>query len=370
MLASTDISAPGRQGIFFALPDLLMNPARLGRQLKTMFRSQFNESKFQQNKAAIESRENADLYEASELYLADIDHVPSAREEQFKSEIAEKIPAFGRIVRGSARGFSAFLNTVRADAMDAFVKWSGGKENIDPETAKYLAAAINDLTGRGHVPNRRWVNGTMEWLAKYLFSPRLWVSRFNTAIARPIWRDPLNKGISPRARAVVATQYVKFLGALFALKMLAEMNGGKMELDRKDSDFGKLQFGSKRYDVMGGIGNMTTFLTRLVTGKTKDSKGKTQSLVWSGEKRPERDLGLVVFQHLRNKMAPIPGALWDLRYGRHPDKSKVTPTSMLKQTTVPITVSDTAEYFQKDNPASALRDTLINALGVSVQDYR
>jgi hypothetical protein len=369
ILASTDISAPGRQGIFFTLPDLFMNPVRLGRQLKSMFRSQFSETKFQQNEAAIKSRENADLYESSDLYLADIDHKPSAREEQFKSELAEKIPGIGRVVRGSSRGFSAFMNTVRADAMDAFVKWSGGKENIDPETAKFLAAAINDLSGRGNVSSRQ-AQGALEWLAKYLFSPRLWVSRFNTATLKPIWRDPLNTAISPRARAVVAVQYIKFAGALMALKWLAGLNGGKMEEDPRDSDFGKLQFGSKRYDVMGGIGNMVTLLARIATRKTKDDKGKVVRIAWSGEKRPERELGQILFNHIRNKAAPIPGTIYDWFYGRHPDRSKVTPTSMLKQTTVPITVSDTFGYFQKDNPASAARDTLINALGVSVQDYR
>lgn len=369
ILASTDISAPGRQGIFFTLPDLFMNPVRLGRQLKAMFRSQFNESKFQQNEAAIKSRENADLYESSDLYLADIDHKPSAREEQFKSELAEKIPGIGRVVRGSSRGFSAFMNTVRADAMDAFVKWSGGRENVTPETAKYLAAAINDLTGRGNVTSRQ-TQGALEWLAKYLFSPRLWVSRLNTAIARPIWRGLQNRQISPRARAIVAVQYLKFAGALLALKWLAGLNGGKMEEDPRDSDFGKLQFGSKRYDVMGGIGNMTTLLARLGLGKTKDDKGKVLSIAWRGEKRPDREMGQILFNHLRNKAAPIPGAVYDYFYGRHPDRSKVTPTSMVKQTVVPITVSDTVEYFRKDNPASALRDTLINALGVSVQDYQ
>jgi hypothetical protein len=369
ILASTDISAPGRQGVFFTLPDLFMNPVRLGRQLNIMRKSQFNEEKFQENEAAIKSRENADLYESSDLYLADIDHKPSAREEQFKSELAEKIPGIGRVVRGSSRGFSAFMNTVRADAMDAFVKWSGGKENIDPETAKFLAAAINDLSGRGNVSSRQ-AQGALEWLAKYLFSPRLWVSRFNTATLKPIWRDPLNTAITPRARAVVAGQYVKFAGALLALKWLAGLNGGKMEEDPRDSDFGKLQFGTKRYDVMGGIGNMVTLLARIATQKTKDDKGKTVRIAWSGEKRPERELGQILFNHLRNKAAPIPGAVYDYIYGRHPDRSKVTPTSMLKQTTVPITVSDTFGYFQKDNPASAARDTLINALGVSVQDYR
>lgn len=301
--------------------------------------------------------------------MADIDHKPSAREEQFKSELAEKIPLAGRVIRGSNRGFVAFLNTMRADAFDAFVKWSGGSKNVNPETAKFLAMAVNDLTGRGNVSSRR-AQGALEWLARYLFSPRLWVSRFNTALAKPIWRDPFNRAISPRARAVVLGQYVKFLGAVGALKWLAGLWGGKMEEDPRDSDFGKLQFGSKRYDVMGGIGNMVTFLSRFATGKTKDDKGKLLRLAWDDEKRPERELMQVVGQHLRNKLAPIPGALYDLRYGRHPDRSKVTPTSLLQQTTVPITVSDTAGFLQKDNPAAALRDTLINALGVAVKDYR
>lgn len=369
ILASADISAVGRQGIFFALPDLMSNPVRLGRQMTRMLQSQFSEGKFQQNEARIKSRDNADLYEESGLYLADIDHKPSAREEQFKSEIAEKIPGVGRVVRGSSRGFASMMNEIRADAMDSFVNWSGGKENITPETAKFLAAAINDLSGRGNISSRK-AQGALEWLATYLFSPRLWASRFNTAILRPIWRDPFNGGISPRARAVVVGQYAKFMGALLALKWLAGLNGGKMEEDPKDSDFGKLQFGSKRYDVMGGIGNMTTFLTRLATGRTKDDKGRVQRLVWKDEKQPDRDLRTVIFQHLRNKMAPIPGALFDLRYGVHPDRSKVTPTSMTKQTMVPITVSDTIEFFQKDDPASAARDALINSLGISTQDYR
>lgn len=368
ILASTDISAVGRQGIFFSLPDLFMNPVRLGRQVKRMFQSQFNEKKFQENQARLKSRENADIYESSDLYQADIDHQSSAREEQFKSEIAERVPGLGRVVRGSARGFASFMNEARADAMDAFIDWSGGRDNVSPETAKFLAAAINDLSGRGNITSRR-AQGALEWLAQYLFSPRLWVSRFNTALARPVWRDPFNKNISPRARAVVAGQYVKFFGALMALKFLAGLNGGKMEEDPKDSDFGKLQFGSKRYDVMGGIGNMVTLLARIRARKTIDDRGKLVNITWEGNKRPVRELGLMLFNHLRNKAAPIPGAVYDYIYGRHPDRSKVTAGSMLKQTTVPITVSDTAEFFQKDNPAAALRDTFINALGVSTQDY-
>ncbi len=369
LLASTDISAVGRQGIFFTLPDLFLNPKRLTRQMKGMFRSQFSERKYQENEASLKARENADIYESSDLYLADIDHKPSAREEQFKSELAEKIPGVGRVVRGSNRGFTAMMNTVRADAMDSFLSWSGGRDKVNPETQKYLAAAINDLSGRGNVTSRQ-AQGALEWLANYLFSPRLWVSRFNTAILKPIWRDPLNRAIQPRARAVVAGQYAKFVGALAALKFLAGMNGGEMEEDPRDSDFGKLQFGSKRYDVTGGIGNMITLLARIATRKTKDDKGKTLRIAWQDEKRPERELGQILFQHLRNKAAPIPGAIYDYIYGRHPDRTKVTPVSTLKQTTVPITVSDTLEYFRKDTPASALRDTIINALGVPVSDYR
>lgn len=369
VLSSADFSAVARQGVFFSLPNVILNPIRLGREMKRMFQSQFSEKKFQQNEAAIRSRDNADLYESSDLYIADIDHKPSAREEQFKSELAEKVPGLGRIVRGSSRGFTSFMNELRADAMDAFIKWSGGREKVNPETAKYLAAAINDLSGRGNVTNRQAV-GAMEWLARYLFSPRLWVSRFNTALLRPIWRDAFNKNISPRARGAVLVQYVKFLSAVAALRGLASLWGGETKEDPRKGNLGELRFGSKTYDVSGGIGGMLTFLSRVATGKTSDKKGKLVNITWEDGKRPERELGKVIADHIRTKLAPIPGAVYDIRYGQHIGGKEVTPTSILKNTSIPLPVSDAMSFFGKDTPADAIKDTLLNQLGVSVRDYR
>lgn len=369
VLSSADFSAVARQGVFFSLPNVVLNPIRLGREMKRMFQSQFSEKKFQQNEAAIRSRDNADLYESSDLYIADIDHKPSAREEQFKSELAEKIPGLGRIVRGSSRGFTSFMNELRADAMDSFINWSGGREKVNPETAKYLASAINDLSGRGNVTNRQAV-GAMEWLARYLFSPRLWVSRFNTAILRPIWRDALNKNISLRARGAVLVQYVKFLSAVAALKGLASLWGGETKEDPRKGNLGELRFGTKTYDVSGGIGGMLTFLSRVATGRTSNKKGKLVNITWEDGKRPERELGKVIADHLRTKLAPIPGAVYDLRYGQHIGGKKVTSASIMQNTSIPLPVSDAVGFFGKDTPAEALKDTFLNQLGVSVRDYR
>lgn len=375
VLASTDISAPGRQGSFLLFGDLIFNPKRAFRQLKKMFQQGVSEKTHQEQQAAIKLRPNAEFYEQDGLRLTSLDGQLSAREEHQMSNLAEKIPGLGKaVVRPSNRAYSGFMNEQSVDAYDAMANWLGGRQNMNKDTAEFMAAAINDFTGRGNIKDPRG-KIVSNFLAKYLFSPRFWLSNMSKAVGRPVWRgivrDVVNgnwKNVDPKARLLVAGQYAKWMSAVVAMGGLATLAGGSIEWDPRSADFLKLKFGDKRYDIGGGMGSLITFMSQVISGKRK-VKGKLEKVRHDGGTRPQVDAGQLWMRYERNKLAPIPGAAYDIARGIHPSYEDVTPLSIIQNTTIPIPIMDTYKFFKRDNPASALKDTIINMTGVTVKDY-
>lgn len=368
LITSADVSAPFRQGGFLVIGDLVTNPVRAARQIGNMFRSLVSKKSFDESETALRLRPNADVAEKWKLYLSDPHGTFSQREENMRSNLAEKIPVVGGIVRGSNRAYAGFLNRQRQDALDSFVNMMGGKSKVSDADGRFLAEAINDMTGRAELPAK--MVGTANFLARYLFSPRFLISRFKLLVGEPIWRDITKGEISPKARAVVALQYAKFALGLSALYGLAALAGAKVEKDPRSADFGKLRFGQTRIDPLAGLQQLSVLMSRLGTGKTKTVGGKLESIrVAPDGKKPRQTAVYVLARFGRSKLAPIPGAIIDWTQGETMDFEPTTVGGTATRLTVPISYQDAPAVYKEQGAVKGTIIEMLNLLGAGVQHY-
>jgi hypothetical protein len=347
LITSADVSAPFRQGGFLLVGDLVFNPKRAARQLGTMFRQLVSERGFEEAQAAIMLRPNAKLYDQSGLYLADMRGGLSGREESMRSNLAEKIPLIGRIVRASNRAYSGFLNRQRADTFDAMVESFGGADKVTPQEAAAIADFVNKATGRGTVGG---MERSADALARYFFSPRFLASRFQLVTGQPF---------IGAARQQVAKQYAKFAIGLAAIYGLAWLNGAKVEKDPRSADFGKARFGNTRIDPLSGLAQVTTFLARMTTGKTK--QGDTVK----AQKRSD-----TFTRFARTKLAPIPGVAADFAAEKTLDFKEPTVAGSAQRLAVPISYQDAPAVFKEHGAVKGTIMEVLNLLGMGVQNYQ
>ena len=268
-----------------------------------------------------------------------VERLAGAREEAFMSTLAGKTPVVGGAIRASERAYTTFLNKLRWDVMDDFVKrYEGGlgrkidtvKNPEDLEFVQGMARYINAMTGRGPglkgVPfiggSARTVDIVERLMNALLFSPKLFTSR----IFAPIEATRLIKsgipGLYPeavrgsaRARQVysdmswrVAQQMASWFAAGTTLLALAKFglphinSDSNVELDPRSADFGKIRIGKNRYDVWAGYTPIARAIAMTATGEIKSTS--------TGEIRPIPK-GEVLSRFVRSKFSPTFGAVID-----------------------------------------------------------
>lgn len=353
LVTTADVSAPLRQGAFLLIGDLPFHPVRVAKQIGTMFRQLVSEKAFQRAQAALALRPNAELYKQSKLYFSELDSRLSAREENMRSTLAERIPGLRRIVRSSNRAYTGFLNRQRADAFDAMIEAAGGRDSVSPEGAQLIAEAVNTMTGRGTALGAEKAANA---LARYLFSPRLLASRFQIALGQPIFA-PKKGGWNLKERRIIAQQYLKFATALAAIYGLAKLAGGEVETDLRSSDAGKIKIGRTRIDVLGGLAQVMTLLGRTVSGKVKTQQGMRDI--------QGKDFG----NFLRSKLAPIPGGLLNLRLGKNVVGEPATPAGALRDASIPLSYQDAPELFREQGVVKGTAIQILNLLGAGTSTY-
>ena len=176
MMATADLSAPLRQGIF-----LVGRPKQWIPAFRDMFKYAFSEKAYQGLAQDIKARPTYKLMRESKLALTDIGENMTKREEAFMSNLSEKIPVFGHLARGSNRAYSGFLNKLRADTFDSMVN-SAKQTGIlkeRPEVINDIAKFVNSATGRGELGG---LDRAAVALNGVFFSPRLMASRMNLLI--------------------------------------------------------------------------------------------------------------------------------------------------------------------------------------------
>lgn len=318
LMSTADISAPGRQGIFLA-PS---HPKDFLRSFKNMFGYAFSEQKFNNFYNELEKRPTFQAMQDAGLNFTRPDAPIAQREEYFMSNLAERIPYLGALVRGSNRAYTGFLNNLRADAFDTMYKSveKAGLQN-DVKTLRDLGGFVDNATGRGDLRSlNKLIPGMGDKLAEsapllnsVFFAPRLIASRLN--LINPIYYAKL----SPPVRKEAVKSAVAFaIGGMTALGM-AKLAGADVSTDINSPDFGKIKIGNTRYDIWGGFQQYVRFIGREALAINKVYNG-TLPYNASGP-------GEIAGKFARGKLGPDASFAVDLWLGKDYSGKKLDFTS-------------------------------------------
>lgn len=365
LMASADLSAPLRQGIVATIS----HPGAATKAFVTMIRQAFSQKQFDRWLVDLKSSPEYKLMDDSGLYIADPNDLHlQAQEEQFMSNLGEKIPLIGQIVKGSERGYVAYLNKMRADLFQqgasVFADQGRTFEN-SPELYKGLAKFINNATGRGGLGP---LDRSAQILNTAFFSPRLIASRLN--LINPLFYTKLPKEV----RIMALKDMAKVIGFGTSILGLAAVAGAQVEKDPRSADFGKIRVGNTRWDIWGGFQQYARIFAQLYTGQTKSSNtGEIYDL--KGDKFPYKTRLDQLGAFFRGKLAPVPGFAVDVLSGKNVvgEPVDLTKKDYLSKKAyelfVPMIAQDIQDAWKEQGAKSLLTVGVPSGLGVGVTTY-
>lgn len=363
VMATADLSAPLRQGAF-----LIGRPKQWLPAFRDMFKYAFDENAYKGLQEDIQNRDTYPLMRQSKLAITDMGEQLNSREEAFMSNIAENVPVFGNIARGSNRAYSGFLNKLRADTFDDLLnsaqetgavalKEDGSFDN--PKVIEDIANFVNTATGRGNL-------GALQKAAPVLngifFSPRLMASRLN--LLNPVYYTQLD----PFVRKEAIKSLLTFAGTGLTIAGLAKLGGADVGTDPRSADFGKIKTGNTRYDPWGGFQQYIVAASRLLSGEMVSSTtGQEFTLGDTGQYKPTTRLDIVQ-RMFESKTSPIASFILDmLRNKTTVGEDFNLPVSVVDRF-IPMFVQDMYDLYRERGSQGLLVGTPA-AFGIGVQTY-
>jgi len=363
--ASLDFSAVLRQGLFATAG----HPKEALTAFKEMFRQTVSEEKYKNWIADLKHHPVYELMQKSDLYLSDkSDPKLLAREEEFTSNLADKIPGIGKLIAASERAYTGYLNVLRAgvftrEAQNLIRKGYTFENN--PEQFKALAKVVNVLTGRGDIPE--FLGGKQpKLLSSALFSPRFMAARIQTLY---LWADPR---LPKEAKILAAKDIGATLAAGATIISLAALAGLKIQTDPRSSNFLKIQdkqeHGTTYYDILGGLPQYIRFLAQQITGKKKPANDK--GMITLGSKKYGSPTRLTeAARFIRGKFSPVVGSATNLMEGKDVVGQPYHFWPNVPQEFVPLPLSDVYDAYKIGGITGSLKAFLPSQFGIGTSSY-
>ena len=362
-MATADLSAPLRQGVLFTVS----NPSTAMRAGKEMFNQVSSQQRYDRWLADLKDSPGFDLMQKSKLYIADnVNPDVAAKEDEYATNLAQKIPLIGDVVKGSERAYTSYLNKMRVDmfnrGVDLLSKDGLTFENA-PQAYKALATYINAGTGRG---NLAALEGSAKVLNTALFSPRLMASRIQLLTN---WANPRFYKNTPLA---VKKMYFKdmliFIGVGLSVLRLAKLAGAEVEDDWKSSDFGKIKVGDTRWDIWGGFQPYVRFFGQQITGEKKSSTtGSITKLDGSGYGGADRVSEAGRF--IRGKESPIVSFGHDAYAGKDMFGNPFNIGEATLKRMWPLVIQGVVESWKEQGVKSLFTVGVPSVFGIGTQTY-
>lgn len=391
IITSIDLSAIGKQGGFITLS----HPARAARVIPDMFRALASDKERHRINSELWNRPNAELYQRSKLAITDPNTVDLNKlEEAYMTRMLDRLetvpgePVRNAVkrfknlafsgVRASERAYTTFLNVLRADSFDALAKAASKDGPLTKEESDAIASYVNVATGRGNFWGASQHGATLNSI---LWSPRLQASRIELLSGAPIWKKS-----SKRVKYQILNDYLRFGIGTAVLYNLALAAGFNIELDPRSSDFGKIRAGNTRVDVLAGLGQYITLLSRLISGENKTGKGAVVPIrqanrplnlirakddpLQTAKKPFIQDTAFEVLSRFgRTKLNPLLGTTINVATGENAVGEQVGLTEAAKSLITPLSLSQVTEPFEKEGIPKGSLITLLNILGFSANTY-
>lgn len=354
-VASSDLSGTLRQGMLHFVRHPFDLPSNVVTQIRSLFSGKFAEqwdTAIRRN--PIYSKAISDgYYFASFGKQKGVGLVP--REENFMTRWTEIFPW----IKGSERAFVNGLNKIRLDQATRNYKLLdilASKGQVVTEIDKKgLAALTNHITGRGSLPQALEKQSAL--INNLLFSPKYFMSRLQF----------INDLRSPSAlvRKEAAKNMVAFLSWGAGILGAASLAGGKVELDPRSSDFGKIKIGNTRYDIWTGYAQFARFIRQMQSGERKTNE----------EDIVPQSRWTTLSRFAESKLSPAYGLAIDLLQGQSYTGEKIEATlesakDVAINTLVPLTIQSIYEAALYENLGIAIPVGTSSALGIGVQTYK
>lgn len=360
IMASFDLSAPLRQGIF-----MLYKPKQFFSAFNDMFKSFGSERGFKATQQNLKSRKVLDtknktqqqMVKEVELAVTELERSLAGREEAFMSNYAEKIPGVGRMVRASARAHTAFLNKLRMDTFEDLVlraDKAGLRRTAD--LTKSIADFINHATGRGRLGG---LQKAAVALNTFFFSPRLAMSRLR--LLNPVYYAKLPKFVRKEAlKGLMA-----YTGAVTTTLSLAKMAGAEVGLDPTNANFGKIVIGKTRLDIMGGFQQYIRATAQFFGNQYVSSVTGKKVTLGEGYKPISR--WDVAWRQVEGKMSPMISFAVDLMKQQDWKGEDISVPKEVGRRLVPMVLMDMIEIAREDPKNLPL--SIPGLFGVGLQHY-
>lgn len=295
--------------------------------------------------------------------LRELSPASEAAEEAFRSNLAERIPGIGRIVRASNRAFTTFGNKFRADVQKTILKkWIAQGVEITPERLQALSNMLNRFTGRGTLNNSR----VTQFMQAAWWAPQYRVSG-PQAMATMLHRDP-------QIRGQAIQNFAAFFGTGTALLGAASMAPGvTVSLNPFSPDFGKVRAGNTRINIWGTNQLLARTVAQAIFAQRFDPElGMNIPLDTKGQKPIGGRLD-VLQRYFESGLAPEWGAIWDIaheeNYLGEPIKPDLeTAIREGRNRLLPITAQEIVEAVLEEGPKGAATAPL-SLFGVGVSSY-
>lgn len=360
LMASFDLSAPFRQGVF------LVGRKEFWKSFANMFKLVGSENASKALVAEIKGRPNYQLMKEAGLAITDPHtHFLMDREEDFMSDWAESKIAkkllVGHGVAASNRAYSGFLNKMRADVFDDFVKKYealGVDLKKDPKKLKDIARFVNAATGRGSLGMNG--NRAAPFLNNLFFSPRLIASRVQ--MLNPVFYAKLD----PVVRKEAVKQLLIFSGLATSVLTMASQAGFDVEVDPRSTDFGKIKVGNTRYDILGGFQQYIRLGSQVITGEAKTLKGKVKELK-PGFGKETRYSKLLDF--LRSKYSPVAAYAANALDGENVVGEEFDAVKNGYESFIPLFIQGLMDNIEEHGSVQGTIMSVPSVFGVGVQTF-
>lgn len=347
-----DMSGTLRQGVVLGLRNPVKFTKAFGKSFKSMIDNNYFEKSLDEMKLTPEYRVATD----AGLRLSDPRKLFGHKEEYFLSNLAEKLPFMGKLVKATNRAYVGLLNNLRFSVFNDLATSFGKTGQASEKNLKSLADFINTATGSGGLGK---LEKNAELLSKVFFAPRFIMSRVQ--FMNPVWYAKQPKPVRMEALKTFGT----FAGTVSTLITLAELSGNDVETNWKSSNFGKMKVGNTYYDLTFGFGQYIRLMAQVASGEKKTQSGKIEK--FGGDKPYSETTGGAIMRVARGKLAPLPSTVTDLAFGKDVVGNKVTLGSELLDQVTPLYIQDLTEAI-KDKGVEALLTTGLPAFfGVSTQ---
>jgi hypothetical protein len=357
MMTSIDMSAPLRQGVLFTVT----KPSKSLPAMGEMFKDFFSEKNFNQWLLDIPNNPKYQMMKDSGLYIANpnkaVDGL-AGREEAFMSNLAEKIPIWGSLIKASSRSYVGYLNKLRVDVFTDLATKFEAEGVATPENLRSLAKFVNNGTGRGDLGSFNRVAAEMNTV---FFSPRLVASRFQLLNPVYYFKQP-----AP-VRKEMMKSFAQFVGAGSTVLAIAAANGAEVGLDPRSTDFGKIKVGNTRWDIWGGFQQWVRVFSQVASGQRKNTKGEIVNL--SKKEYPFTSRGDVALQFFRGKLAPIPSLIAELLDGQKLFGEELTLTGEIAESTIPLYLQDMKAAIDEFGPDAIFTVGVPGFFGIGTQTY-